>query len=333
MSVLTPESPAAEAVTQGTRKDAVVTFLYKNAMLVVLAILLVLAAFTYDNFLEVENFKIILVQNAGLGIIAVGITLLMVTAAFDLSVVPVFVLGGAVYASVADQLGWGLALVVAILAGSITGIINGLIVAKIGVNSFIATLATSSVFSGIVLAFLGTDLLTLSTPSPRLLGTGSVLGIPNPIILLIVVFLIGQLVLGSTVYGRRLMTVGGSEHSARLAGLRVERLRVSAYVIVGMCAGLAGVLFVARLGSMQATQLTASGPLLLDAIAIVVVGGTSLYGGSGAVWRTAIGLLIFGILDNVIVGINASAATELIVKGAVVLLAVTTDLRARQRSV
>lgn len=333
MSVQTRESPAGDSMTPpGNRRDTIITLLYKNAMLIVLAVLVVIAAFTYDHFLELSNFKIILVQNAGLGIIAVGVTMLMVTAAFDLSIVPVFVLGGAVYASLADQLGWGLALMLAVLAGSVTGVINGFIVARVGVNSFIATLATASVFSGIVLAFLGTKVLSLSTPSPRLLGTGSIWGVPTPIVLLVSAFLIGQLALGSTVYGRRLMTVGGSEQAARLAGLRVERLRVSAYVIVGMCACLAGVIFVARLGSMQATQLTSSGPLLLDAIAIVVVGGTSLYGGNGAVWRTAIGLLIFGVLDNVIVGINASSATEQIVKGVVVLLAVTTDLRARKRS-
>jgi len=334
MSTLASD-PASDELTPigATRRDMVVTLLYKNAMLLVLAVLLVLATLTYEHFLEWDNFKIILVQNAGLGIIAVGITMLMVTAAFDLSVVPVFVLGGAVYASTADEMGWGLALVAAIAAGVATGIINGFIVAKIGVNSFIATLATSSVFSGVVLSWLGTDLLTLTTPSPRELGTGSLLGIPLPIVVLVVVFVIGQLVLGSTAYGRRLMTVGGNEHAARLAGLRVEWLRVSAYVIVGMCAGLAGVIFVSRLGSMQSTQLTNSAPLLLDVIAIVVVGGTSLYGGDGAVWRTAIGLLIFGVLDNVIVGINASGATEQIVKGAVVLLAVITDSRARQRSV
>ena len=237
------------------------------------------------------------------------------------------------YASLADQMGWGLALLAAILAGVVTGTINGFIVAKVGVNSFIATLATASIFSGIVLAGWAPS---CSRCRPRAHGCWEPvpwLGLPTPIVLLFIVFLIGQLVLGSTAYGRRLMTVGGSEHAARLAGLRVERLRVSAYVIVGMCACLAGVIFVARIGSMQATQLTNSAPLLLDAIAIVVVGGTSLYGGDGAIWRTAIGLLIFGVLDNVIAGINASSATEQIVKGVVVLFAVIVDLRARQRAV
>ena len=319
MTALVSESTTGTPVSKQSRTDAFVTMLYRYAMLLVLAALLVIATFTYDNFLAWGNFQIILVQNAGLGIIAVGVTMLMVTGAFDLSVVPVFVLGAAVYASMADVLGWGLALLAAVVAGAVTGVINGFIVAKIGVNSFIATLATASVFSGIVLSWMGTDLFSLTTPSPRLLGTGSVAGIPTPIILLVVVFLIGQLVLGSTAYGRRLMTVGGSEHAARLSGLRVERLRVTAYAIVGVCACLAGVVFVARLGTLQATQLTNSAPLLLDAIAIVVVGGTSLYGGDGAVWRTAIGLLIFGVLDNVIAGVNASSATEQIVKGAVVL--------------
>ena len=107
---------------------------------------------------------------------------------------------------------------------------------------------------------------------------------------------------------------------------------MTAYIIVGVCACLAGVIFVARIGSMQATQLTNSASLLLDAIAIVVVGGTSLYGGDGAIWRTAVGLLIFSVLDNVIAGVNASSATEQIVKGIVVLLAVITDLRARKRA-
>src|SRR6476469_6983228 len=235
MSSLTakPSSPES-TVKQPRRRDAIVTLLYKYAMFLVLIVLIVLAAVTYEHFLEWENFKLILVQNAGLGIIAVGVTILMVTGAFDLSIVPVFVLGGAVYASLADQFGWGLALLVALLAGSVTGTINGFIVAKLGVNSFIATLATASIFSGIVLAALGTKLLTLSTPSPRLMGTGSVLGLPTPILVLLAVFLVGQVVLGSTAYGRRLMTVGGSEHAARLAGLRVERLRMTAYVIVGV---------------------------------------------------------------------------------------------------
>ncbi|WP_342000304.1 ABC transporter permease [Microbacterium sp. LWH7-1.2] len=307
-------------------------FLYRNAMLILLGVLVVAAACVYPNFLTPANISLILVQNAGLGVIAIAMTFLMVTGAFDLSVVPVFVGGGAVYAVLSSTVHWSIALLAALAVGATAGLVNGIVVTRFKVNSFIATLATASVYSGIAVALMGTNIINIQSPSARYLGTGTVAGVPMPIVILVALFVIGQLVLGLTPYGRRLMSIGGSEEASRLAGLRVNGLRLSAYLIVGASAAFAGVLFASKLGAIQSTQLNSSADLLLNAIAVVVVGGTSLYGGEGSVWRTAIGLIVFAVLDNVLAGINAGQPAVAITKGCVIILAVITDAQARKRS-
>ena len=327
MTTVTMKTVPADA--RGSRTTA---FLYRNAMLMLLGVLVVIAAFVYPNFLTPANLSLILVQNAGLGIIAIATTFLMVTSAFDLSVVPVFVGGAAVYAVLSSSVQWSLALVAAIAVGIVTGFVNGMLVTRFKVNSFIATLATASVYSGIAVTIMGTNIINIQSPSARYLGTGQILGIPVPIILLVTLFVAGQIILGLTPYGRRLMSIGGSEEASRLAGLRVSALRLSAYLIVGASAALAGALFASRLGAIQSTQLNSSADLLLNAIAVVVVGGTSLYGGEGSVWRTAIGLVVFAVLDNVLSGINAGQPAVEITKGCVIILAVITDAQARRRS-
>lgn len=336
MTNLTEKSTTTDVeTTQGAtslkRRFQLIGFLYRNAMIFLLGVVLVLAAFIYPNFLTLSNLNLILVQYAGVGILAIGVTFLMVTGAFDLSVVPVFVIGAAVYAVLSSTLHWSLAMLAALFIGVLAGFLNGYVVTVLKVNSFIATLATSSVYSGVLLAVVGTTLIRIESPSARWLGTG-VVGIPVQVLLMLAMFVVGQIVLAMTPYGRRLMSIGGSEEASRLAGLRVTWLRLSVYLIVGATASLAGVLFVSRLGTIQATQLGNSANLLLDVIAIVVVGGTSLYGGEGSVWRTAIGLIIFAVLDNVLAGINAGSSTIMIAKGIVVLLAVVTDVQARRGS-
>ena len=304
----------------------------RHAMLIVLVVVVVTATITYNGFLTVENMKLLLLQYANVGLIAVGLTFLIMTGAFDLSVVPVFVAGATVFCRMAGHTPWELALLLAVMIGLLAGAVNAFVVIRLKVNSFMATLATASVFSGILQTYLGTNTFTVSSNSARVIGTGSIIGVPVPVIILVVALAVGQFVLANTTYGRSLTAVGGNEEAARLAGIRVGWLRFSAFALVGVAAACSGVIYGATVGIAQSSVLVDQSKLVLDAIAIVVVGGTSLFGGEGAMWRTAVGILIFATLSNVFIGLNTAVTTEAIVQGLVVIAAVAADAYSRGRN-
>ncbi|EAQ02093.1 ribose ABC transporter permease [Pseudooceanicola batsensis HTCC2597] len=254
-------------------------------------------------------------------------TFVLISRGFDLSVASIFALGAVIFANRADPFGlWGAALTV-IVVTFICGAINGFIVTKLNVNPFVATLGTGSVFGGA--AFL------YSNSAPQvpdhfdfiILGTGRFLGWPISIWLLLVIFLVGAFVLSRTVYGRSLYALGGNEEAARLSGIRVDLIRGSTYALTGVCSGLGGMILASRLGVGQADM---GGSLALDAIAVVVIGGTSLLGGEGAIWRTAIGLLIIATLTNVFDSLAINTNVQQVVKGFIVIAAVALDIYARR---
>lgn len=306
-------------------------YLIRYAVFVVLVAVIVGAQLSYSQFLDPQNLEALVRQNAQLGIIAIGMTIVIIAASFDLSVVAVYVAGAVAFAEVASSAAWPVALLAALAVGAAAGLINGAIVTRLKVNSFIATLATASIFGGLVSTYLGTTQLRIDLGGGRTLGTSEWLGVPAPIVILIALFVVGQLVLSKTVFGRSLFAVGGNPEAARLAGLPVTRVRIAAFVIVGLASALAGAIFVSSVGVVASSQVTTEGPLVLEAIAVVVVGGTSLFGGEGALWRTAAGLAIFAALSNVfsVLAVQDSVAT--IIKGAVVLAAVAVDAYARNR--
>lgn len=299
-------------------------------MVWVLLILLMLARVVYPGFFDFLNLKNILSQNAPVGIVAVGMTIVMIGGGFDLSVGAIFALGAVVFASETDAFGlWGAAGLV-FATSFVCGIANGFIVTKLKVNPFVATLGSGSAIGGIAYIFSHSAPQTPENFDFQLLGAGAWAGLPISIWLLGVALLAGGFVLAKTVYGREIYAIGGNAEAARLSGIQVDLLRGSTYVISALCSGLAGMILASRLGVGQADM---GGNIALDSIAVTVIGGTSLLGGEGAMWRTVIGLLIISTLTNVFDSLAVSTNYQLVTKGVIVIGAVALDVFARSRRV
>lgn len=309
------------------KRTAEIAFL-QFAMIWALIILLVIAGLVYPRFFDLNNLSNILSQNAPVGIVAVGMTFVMIGGGFDLSVGAIFALGAVLFAQWTDRLGlWGAA--AAVLGVALAcGVVNGFIVTKLKVNPFVATLGSGSAFGGAAYIVSRSAPQTPDNFDFQNLGTGSWLGLPISIWLLVAALVAGAFVLSKSVYGRSIYAIGGNTDAARLSGLPVDLLRGSTYVISAVCSGLAGMILSSRLGVGQADM---GGNIALDSIAIVVIGGTSLLGGEGAMWRTTIGLLIIATLTNVFDSLAVSTNYQLVAKGIIVVSAVALDVFARTR--
>lgn len=314
------------AAVPGTSRwrDLLNTPTLKNvlALIVVYAIIFLIMSFVSDRFLTTQNLLNMLLATSVMGIVSVFTTMLMIGGGLDLSVGSTAALTGIVIAILMEPLGiWGAA-AVGLLAGVVVGLINGTLVTYIGINPVIATLGTLYVARGMALVWA--DGLTMPVFNEQFgwLGAGRVAGIPFPILLAGLLFIVGMIVMHFTTYGRALYAIGGNETASFLATLPVKRVRMIAYILSGFSAGLAGVILTSRL---QAAAPSAATGLEFSVIAAVVLGGTSLAGGKGTILGTLLGVLILGTLNN---GMTlASLATEYqqIVQGAVLLLAVALD--------
>lgn len=302
----------------------------RYGLIVVLALLVVVSQSLYPRFLDPLNIRNILSQNAPLGIIAVGMTLVMITRGFDLSVGAMYAAGATIFASLAVA-GWPLPLaaLAVVLVGVAGGLVNGAVITRLNVNPFVATLGTTSVFSGLALLYSNSSPFIVSDPAFTWLGRGLIGGVPVSVVLMALIFIAGEVVLSRTTYGRALYSIGGNDEASRLAGLRTAALRASSYVICGGCAAVAGMIIASRLSIGQADI---GSTMALDAIAVVVIGGTSLMGGEGAVWRSAIGLLIVAVLTNLLDSLAVDSNYQLVIKGTIVVAAVALDAYARSRT-
>jgi ribose transport system permease protein len=306
----------------------VANFFLQFGLIWVFILLLIASAVIYPGLFQFANIRNIVSQSAPVGIAAVGMTFVIISGGFDFSVGSIVALSAVVFANRADVTGlWGAAAIV-MLCSFICGTINGVIVTRLKVNPFVATLGSGSMFGGAAYIFSNNAPQTPNNPGFQYLGTQAWLGWPIASWILFVALLVGGFVLARTVYGRSIYAIGGNSEAARLSGLRVDLLRGSTYVISALCAGLAGLILTSRLGLGQADM---GGTMSLDAIAIVVVGGTSLLGGEGKMWRTAIGLLILSTLTYLFDSLAVSTSYQLVVKGAIVVAAVALDVFARSR--
>lgn len=297
-------------------------------MLWALAALLVAVLIIYPGFFAMANLRNVLGQSAPVGIAAVGMTFVILAGGLDFSVGSIFALSAVLFAMGADRLGlWGAGALV-VLASAVCGLVNGLAINRLKVSPFVATLGTGSVFGG--MAYIVSN----SAPqSPMLfgfdyLGIERWLGVPVAGWLMLAVFAIGGFVLARTSYGQAIYATGGNAEAARLSGLPVTAINSSTYLISAICAGLGGMILSSRLGVGQADM---GGTVSLDAIAVVVIGGTSLLGGEGSMWRTAVGLAVIAILTNVFDSLALSTSYQLVIKGTIVVLAVAFDVFARSR--
>lgn len=302
-------------------------WLIEQKSLIALLFLIVVVSFLNPNFFTVDNIMNILRQTSINAIIAVGMTLVILTAGIDLSVGSVLALCGAFAATMIGlEIPVMIAVPTALLAGAALGAISGVIIAKGKVQAFIATLVTMTLLRGVTMVY--TDGRPISTgftdvaDSFAWFGTGYALGIPVPIWLMVIVFASVWYLLNHTRFGRYIYAVGGNESAARLSGINVDRVKIGVYAICGLLAALAGLIVTSRLSSAQPT---AGMGYELDAIAAVVLGGTSLAGGKGRIMGTLIGALIIGFLNNALNLLDVSSYYQMIAKAVVILLAVLVD--------
>ncbi|MCY6485196.1 ribose ABC transporter permease [Clostridium aestuarii] len=297
--------------------------LIKYKSLFAFLLLCIIMSISSPRFSGISNIKNVLTQVSVNATIAVGMTFVILTGGIDLSVGSTLAISGAVAATIVKTNGnVFLAVAAAIVIGAGVGLINGIFVSKGKVQAFIVTLATMTVFRGV------TQVYTNGTPVSGLgkkfgvIGNNNLAGIPIPVIITLIVFLIAFYFLSQTKFGRYLYALGGNEDSARLSGINTDKIKTMVYVISGITAAISGIIVTSRIGSASAT---AGGGYELDAIAAVVLGGTSLAGGEGSIAGTIIGALIIGVLNNGLNLMNVSPYYQLIVKGVVILLAVMVD--------
>ena len=301
------------------------SILQKLGPIIGLLVIIIIISFLSPNFLSLNNILNVLRQVSINALIAFGMTFIILTGGIDLSVGSILALTGAVTAGLmASGVDPIFAMLIGLVLGAVLGAINGLIIAKGKVAPFIATLATMTIYRGLTLVYtegrpisgLG-DSLTF-----QMLGKGYILGIPVPVMTMAISFIVLYFILKKTTFGRRVYAVGGNEEASILSGINADRIKIYVYALTGLLAALASLILTSRLNSAQPT---AGNMFELDAIAAVVLGGTSLTGGRGWIVGTLIGALIIGVLNNGLNLIGVSSFFQQVVKGAVILLAVLLD--------
>ncbi|WP_201787692.1 ribose ABC transporter permease [Rummeliibacillus stabekisii] len=290
-----------------------------------LLLIIIIISFMSPSFLTATNIFNVLRQVSISALIAFGMTFVILTGGIDLSVGSTLALTGAISAGLlAGGMNPLLAMFIGLLLGALLGAINGVIIAKGKVAPFIATLATMTIFRGLTLVY--TDGKPVSglgdSQAFQLFGKGYLFGIPVPVVTMIVAFIVLYFILKQTTFGRRVYAIGGNEEASRLSGINVDRITIAVYALTGMLAALSALILTSRLNSAQPT---AGQSYELDAIAAVVLGGTSLTGGRGWIFGTLVGALIIGVLNNGLNLIGVSSFFQQVVKGIVILIAVLLD--------
>ena len=299
----------------------------KFQSLIGLIVFSVIVAFINSRFMTTSNILNILRQTSINAVIATGMTFVILTGGIDLSVGSILGFSGAVAAMMlASGVNSIIAIPVALIVGLVVGALNGVLISKGKLQPFIVTLATMTMLRGATLVFTdGKPIGTGFEANSKLFswfGNGYVLGIPVRIIVIIVTFLVALFVLTQTKIGRYVYALGGNEEATKLSGISTDKVKIFVYAISGMMAALAGIIITSRLSSAQPT---AGSGYELDAIAAVVLGGTSLAGGTGTIVGTMIGALIIGVLNNALNLMDVSSYFQMLAKGSVILLAVLLD--------
>ncbi|WP_312447141.1 ABC transporter permease [Lacrimispora sp.] len=294
-------------------------------------LLCVVISFATPAFATQKNILNLLRQSSIIGIIATGMTFVIISGSFDISVGAVAALSGAVTMKLITM-GNGVPVAIAVLAAlgisAVVGLINGIAVAKINVPSLIATMAMVSVVKGAMLMFTGGYPITRTIPVLDTIGNGYVAGIPIPVIIFAAAVAIAFVLLTKTRFGRYVYSVGGNEEASKLNGINVDSYKIKVFVINAVLAALAGIVLVGRMGT--ASPVAGDG-YDMDAIASVVIGGTSVAGGSGSVLKTVIGVLLMSVINNSFNLLGVDMYFQYIFKGLIILIAVGADAFSKKR--
>lgn len=320
---------AVPSRAQQFRWVRVTDFIRRYGVVILLVILFITLSFASDAFFSPRNLLNILNQNTPLAIIAMAGTLVIIAGGFDLST-------GAMFAVAAVSASWiglnvseELGLVLAPVVGLMLGLINGLVVTGLRVHSFLATLATSLVYRGLAVLITGGSLISLTNNETfSALGRGRIWQINYAVFILMAAFIGFSFLLTRTVPGRHIYAVGGNLNAAVLSGVRNLRIQVLTFALSGLAAGIAGAITVSRVatGSAQAGL-----GLELQAIAAVILGGTSIYGGEGAVWRSFAGVMLLALINNGFNILNANPFYRELTTGVIIVLAVALSAGKKRR--
>lgn len=298
-----------------------------GGIVISLAVLCIVFSLLSPRFLAFNNFMNIMQQVAVIAVAAYGMTYVILLGEIDLSIGSIIAVSGMVAAQ-AFSMGFGFAptVLLTLAAGAIMGGLNGVLSAKLMLPSFIVTVATMGIYRGVVSLPTNGAPAIIENDAWLSIGSENWLGIPIIIWIMVVLFVINHIVLSKTIFGRQAYLVGGNREAAIYSGIRVDRIKIIIFMISGVMAAISGILLSSRLSS---AQTNAGMGYELDAIAAVVLGGTSLAGGVGTMVGTILGALIIGVINNGMNMLSVPYFYQLIVKGAVILVAVWLDVRSK----
>ena len=279
---------------------------------------------TSGSFFTRQNIFNVLRQISTNLFLACGMTMVIILGGIDLSVGSIIALSGCISAGCVARynLPLPIALLMGLLVGLLVGMFNGAVISKTTIPAFIVTLATMNIAKGLAYVYTGGSPVRVVTKEWQFLGAGYVGIFPTPVVILVIVLIITAIIMNKTNMGRHMYAVGGNQQAAEFSGIKVEKVKFFVHAFSGLMAGLAGIVLASR---MYSGQPTACDGAEMDAIAAVVVGGTSMAGGSGKIGGTIIGGLIIGVLNNGLNLLNVNSFWQYVVKGVVILLAVFLD--------
>lgn len=327
-----PGTSAVPAVTAGQRARRQAFRIRDYGIVVALVAIVVGLSLSTDTFLTSANLVNLLDQAAVVGLLATGATICILSGVFDLTASATLALSAIIGVQIVRVTNVYLGFAGAVVAGALLGLVTGLIVVRSGVNSFIATLATSIIYRGVAVVVTGGAIIyPLASQSEdfNMLTWPSLFTLTSATILFVVVVAIIAAIVAFTTFGRRIYAVGGNEEAARLSGIRTGSIHVAVYVVSGICSALAGLILASRAGSAQSSMATG---MELSAIAAAVIGGTSILGGEGAIWRGVVGALLLTLIGNGFNLLGWDTTYQQVVQGCLILFAVALDRWLRRRT-
>lgn len=300
----------------------------KFGLLIIIIIMFIFMSFISPVFMTSKNVINVLRQISINGILATGMTFVILTGGIDLSVGSVIAVTGVISGSLLLDGGnpW-IAVLVGVIAGVIFGLFNGILIAYFGVPPFIATLASQTIGKGFALVYSDGKPYSIKNPIYLAIGKGSFIGVPIPVWLMGITCIVAYILLNNTTFGRYIFAIGGNKNAAKLSGVRTKRVELSAYIISSTLAAVTAIILAARISSGQPTSGVG---YELDAIAAVAIGGTSMSGGIGSLGGTVMGFIIIGMLSNALTLLSVSSFYQDIVKGIIILIPVLIDMRAKR---
>jgi len=300
----------------------------KYGVLIGFLFISIIVSIATPNFLTYANILNLIRQSTIIGLMAIGTTYVIIGGDFDISIGAILALTAAVVLGFQDYVPWYIAIIGALLVGVFIGFINGILTAKVKIVGIIVTVGTTTIVRGLTYLYTGGYPIVGQSESFKFIGSGYIGFLPFPIIIWVVMVIFWQLVLSKTKLGRYTLAVGGNKEAARLSGVPIDFYKIMTFVIGGLMAAMAGIVYASRLNSVTPR---AGADYALDAIAATVIGGTSVSGGEGSVAGTMVGVLLLAVIGNVFNLLGVHVYIQFVIKGVVILAVVGFDSYTKYR--